>query len=154
MTYYPEGTDRDDMLPGDALQECYDLWVSGAWPDVNAEANLEEVMMHVKRLLDASTLPETHGQEPDAFEQAGLGIMREVFSVLYDRETVPETVLDAVTPEDVTEFYEGFIGPAIDKIENTLLEDNEPDGAPCCPDPDCPGTARGGCTFPGYADNH
>lgn len=29
--------------------------------------------------------------------------------------------------------------------------DDEPDGAPCCPDPDCNGNP---CTFPGYADNH
>lgn len=55
---YPEGTHREDMLAGDALQECYDLWASGAWSDSNAEANLEEVMDHVKRLLDASTLPD------------------------------------------------------------------------------------------------
>lgn len=56
MTKYAEGTHRDDMPPADALAECYDLWVSGAWPDSNALANLEEVMEHVKRLLDASTL--------------------------------------------------------------------------------------------------
>lgn len=29
--------------------------------------------------------------------------------------------------------------------------EDEPDGAPCCPDPDCNGNP---CTFPGYADNH
>ena len=28
---------------------------------------------------------------------------------------------------------------------------SEPDGAPCCADPDCGGNP---CTFPGYADNH
>lgn len=35
-------------------------------------------------------------------------------------------------------------------------EEDEPDGAPCCPDPGCPGWRSGGkgCTFPGYADNH
>lgn len=27
----------------------------------------------------------------------------------------------------------------------------EADGAPCCPDPGCPGNP---CTFPGYAENH
>lgn len=32
---------------------------------------------------------------------------------------------------------------------------DEPDGAPCCPDPDCGGRgSTNGCTFPGYADNH
>jgi hypothetical protein len=51
---YPENTHREDMKPDDALRECYDLWASGAWPDSNAEPNLEEVMDHVKRLLDAA----------------------------------------------------------------------------------------------------
>lgn len=51
---YPENTHREDMEPADALRESYDLWASGAWPDSNAEANLEEVMDHVKRLLDAA----------------------------------------------------------------------------------------------------
>lgn len=37
--------------PRAALDECYDLWASGAWPDANALANLEEVMCHVGRLL-------------------------------------------------------------------------------------------------------
>lgn len=30
----------------------------------------------------------------------------------------------------------------------------EPDGAPCCPDPGCPGRGGGECEFPGYAENH
>jgi hypothetical protein len=29
--------------------------------------------------------------------------------------------------------------------------EEEPDGAPCCPDPGCGGSP---CTFPGYASNH
>ncbi len=33
------------------------------------------------------------------------------------------------------------------------FDDAEDDGAPCCPDPECPGR-YGTCTFPGYADNH
>lgn len=48
---YAEGTHRDDMLPADALSECYDLYASGAWPAENAEANLDEVMSHLGRLL-------------------------------------------------------------------------------------------------------
>lgn len=35
-----------------ALRECYDCWASGAWPDSNAIANLEETMLHVAKLLD------------------------------------------------------------------------------------------------------
>ena len=34
------------------------------------------------------------------------------------------------------------------------LDEDEVDGAPCCPDPDCTGRNGGPCTFPGYADNH
>lgn len=42
---YPEGTRRRDMLPADALNECYDQWHSG--PSLNCA----EVMSHVGRLL-------------------------------------------------------------------------------------------------------
>lgn len=48
---YKEGTHRDDMLPADALSECYDLWASGAWPESNAGPNLDEVMDHLARLF-------------------------------------------------------------------------------------------------------
>ena len=37
--------------------------------------------------------------------------------------------------------------PAVDN-------EQEQDGAPCCPDPECTGRNGGTCTFPGYADNH
>jgi hypothetical protein len=37
-------------------------------------------------------------------------------------------------------------------VDDYLIEEQEePDGAPCCPDPGCSGNP---CTFPGYADNH
>ena len=50
--------------------------------------------------------------------------------------------------------------PWTDEIDEAMVDKaddpEDEDGAPCCPDPDCPG--RGGdpakCTFPGYADNH
>lgn len=48
---YPEGTHREDMLSTDALEECYDLWASGAWLDDNVVYNLAEVMSHVGRLI-------------------------------------------------------------------------------------------------------
>lgn len=32
--------------------------------------------------------------------------------------------------------------------------DDDYDPSPYCPDPGCPGQYGGGCTFPGYADNH
>lgn len=43
---YPEGTTRNDMLPADALNECYTQWHDGV-----ANLNLAEVMKHVGRLL-------------------------------------------------------------------------------------------------------
>jgi hypothetical protein len=49
---------RDETLPTysprAALDECFDLWASGAWPDSNAKDNLDEVMAHLERLLKAS----------------------------------------------------------------------------------------------------
>lgn len=34
------------------------------------------------------------------------------------------------------------------------LDDDEADGAPCCPDPGCPGRGNRPCTFPGYVDGN
>lgn len=34
---------------------------------------------------------------------------------------------------------------------DSMEDEDEPDGAPCCQDPECGGNP---CTFPGYADNH
>lgn len=49
----PEGTLRDDMVPVEALYECWDLWGAGAWDDRNAEYNLAEVMEHLTRLFES-----------------------------------------------------------------------------------------------------
>lgn len=46
---YPEDTNRADMVPADALQECFDLWASGAWPDEVLADGLREVMHHLLR---------------------------------------------------------------------------------------------------------
>lgn len=43
----------------------------------------------------------------------------------------------------------GYAGPWPELDEDEIEE--EPDGAPCCPDPGCGGHP---CTFPGYASNH
>lgn len=34
------------------------------------------------------------------------------------------------------------------------LEEGERDGAPCCPDPGCPGRGSKPCTFPGYVEGN
>jgi len=52
---------------------------------------------------------------------AGLEVMSEILDILRNRETVGETRLTALTAEDVSALYEGYIGPAIDAIESALL---------------------------------
>ena len=58
------------------------------------------------------------------------------------------------------ERWQEVVAPAIEAaVEKTIAavesfdewNDDEPDGAPCCPDPEC---GRNPCTFPGYAANH
>lgn len=46
---------------------------------------------------------------------------RGILGILHDRETVPDDVLLALTPDDVNDLYDWFIGPAIDSIETHLL---------------------------------
>ena len=41
---------------------------------------------------------------------------------------------------------------AVQQLRGERVPDD--DGAPCCPDPGCPGRSGGTCTFPGYAANH
>ena len=57
-------------------------------------------------------------------DAAGLQVMAQILFVLHDREVLSAGALDALTPADITEFYEGFIGPAIDKIEDSLAEEH------------------------------
>lgn len=59
----------------------------------------------------------------DKCDEAGLQIMAQVLFVLHERETVPSEALDALTAEDITEFYEGYLTRAIDDIERSLLGD-------------------------------
>lgn len=58
-------------------------------------------------------------------QEAGLEMMAGVFDVLWNRETVNTETLASLTSEDVTELYAGFIGPAIDKIEEQLTWTDE-----------------------------
>ena len=33
------------------LQDCYDSWASGAWPESNAQANLDYVMSFIETII-------------------------------------------------------------------------------------------------------
>lgn len=52
---------------------------------------------------------------------AGLEMFAGVLDVLHNRETVPPDVLASLSPERITELYEGRIAPAIDEVEADLL---------------------------------
>lgn len=53
-------------------------------------------------------------------KEAELGVMEDIFVVLRDREAFEDDFLLQLTAEDVTTFYDDFVGPAIDKIEGAL----------------------------------
>lgn len=56
---------------------------------------------------------------------AYLGVMSSdgILGILHDRETVSDERLLALTADDVSDLYDRFIGPAIDDIEDALLEE-------------------------------
>lgn len=56
-----------------------------------------------------------------ACAEAGLQVMAQVLSIVAEREEVPMETLAALTPEEIYDLYEGWIGPAVDKVENSLL---------------------------------
>lgn len=51
---------------------------------------------------------------------AGLGVMVQVYEIIRDRESVPDSTLLDLTTEDVTEHYWSMIGPAIDHVETFM----------------------------------
>ena len=52
--------------------------------------------------------------------EAGLGVMVQVFEIIHDRESVTEEDLLALTADDVLGFYEGHLARAIDTIESFI----------------------------------
>lgn len=59
----------------------------------------------------------------DKCEQVGAGIMVHVLSILMDRGEIGAAAIEALTPEDIVEHYDAWIGPAIDNMERSLLGD-------------------------------
>lgn len=60
------------------------------------------------------------------------------------------------TREDRAAFLRRLVAVATAEAERLVPPvDDEPDGAPCCPDPGCTGRAPGQpCTFPGYVEGN
>lgn len=63
---------------------------------------------------------DAHGHVEHTAKQAGLEIMGHVMSIILDREEIPEEAVLDLSTEDYQEFYEGLIGPAIDKVQRSL----------------------------------
>lgn len=55
--------------------------------------------------------------------EAGLEVMDQILGIVSDREEVPDEVLLRLTADDMTALYEGFVGPAVDRVEKSLLGD-------------------------------
>lgn len=65
--------------------------------------------------------------------QAGLEAMAGILVIVRDRENVDEQALLELAPEQVTDLYDSFVGPAVDAVEDDLLgeqggEEGEDDG--------------------------
>lgn len=73
----------------------------------------------------------------DKCEKVGAGIMVHVLSILVDRGEVDAATIESLTPEDIVEHYDAWIGPAIDKMERNLMsaeEGAQEDDGPVCED--------------------
>ena len=53
--------------------------------------------------------------------EAGLEVMAEVLSIVWNREEVPVEVLTGLDASQVSDLYEMFVGPAVDRVEAYLL---------------------------------
>jgi len=56
-------------------------------------------------------------------KEAGLGTMAEIIGIVRDREQIEDDELLSITAETITRWYESFIAPGIDQIENEILDE-------------------------------
>lgn len=76
--------------------------------------------------LDGHLRERSHGGDPlgahirRICDEAGLGVMVQVFEIIHDRERVSDEALFALTADDVYGFYEGHLARAIDTIESFI----------------------------------
>jgi hypothetical protein len=56
-------------------------------------------------------------------DEAGYEVMGVdgILGILYNRESVPDELLLALTADDVDNLYDSFVGKAVDAIEDSLL---------------------------------
>lgn len=118
--------DRDMVAPGydprAALADCLESWGSGSWQDSNAVANLDEVMAHVERLLAPAPVSPVDEHLTAVCAEAHLNSMVEVFAFVLDREQVSDEQVLALTADDVTGLHDAYVAPAVDRIEDALLD--------------------------------
>lgn len=175
------GTDLDENGDFDDDGDCSafddsnaDTWQTFCIEGPNSRRHNADWVIQIDQVLAAgSTLIE---QSPTTIEAV------EAFLTGDQPVPIPDDLRLSFTPDAIREHFEGDdpdptehmtdeeladvgrtallddgLYRAFHEALTWALEDNdaEPDGAPCCPDPDCPGRGRAtGCTFPGYADNH
>lgn len=53
--------------------------------------------------------------------EAGLGVMEQILTIVSDREEVSDEALLALTSKDLVALYDGFVGPAVDRVERSLM---------------------------------
>lgn len=92
--------------PGSEYQDRDGSWHKFDPARLRPSSEPSDVFTHIDRIAD----------------EAGLQVMDSdgILGILHDRESVSEDRLLALTPKDVTEFYENYVGPAVDQIEFDL----------------------------------
>lgn len=95
------------------------------WGELDPDKLIEQALYSmVVRTVDPSGAP----VDRDDFDevvmatatQAGLEVMGHIIGILRNREELDEQVLRDLTPEDLSEAYDRFIGPAIDGLQAEL----------------------------------
>lgn len=99
--------------------------IGEGWGELDPDGLIDQALYSmVARTVDPSGAP----VDRDDFDevvmatatQAGLEVMTHIIDILRDREELDEQVLRDLTPEDLSEAYDRFIGPAIDGLHAEL----------------------------------
>jgi hypothetical protein len=80
-----------------------------------------EIPEAAQGLLDLETERDTRQKHIESIcEQAGLGVMVQVYEIVCDREDTPDAKILALTADDVSLHYSLFVAPAIDSVERDI----------------------------------
>lgn len=121
------------MIVVDKFGRTWDLSLSELCPECGQPDNCGECTHAALSPAEVAVLGGTLPAENDEASadvhldlvcaQAGLEIMRHVVDVVRDREHVSDDAILAMTPDNITNLYEAYIVPGVDKIEATLTVD-------------------------------